>query len=230
MIGGVYGIRRLVLASGSPRRRQLLSLVGIPFIIKAVAVDESSLPDEAPTEMVLRVSQQKALAANGIRADELVVAADTIVVLDGAVLGKPNDAEDAVQMLLRLRGRSHMVYTGIAVWHPQSRKMVCELAETAVWMRDYDDGEIATYVESGDPLDKAGAYAIQHPRFDPVSRVEGCRVNVVGLPLCHLGRALADFGVVAPINVPGTCRAFSQHNCAVFTELQSLASKAEHEQ
>jgi septum formation protein len=228
MIGGVYGIRRLVLASGSPRRRQLLSLVGIPFIIKAVAVDESALAGEAPTELVLRVSQGKALAANGVRADELVVAADTIVVLDGEVLGKPGGPEEAVQMLRRLRGRSHLVYTGIAVWHPQSRRMVCELAETVVWMRDYDDEEIAAYVESGDPLDKAGAYAIQHPEFDPVSRVEGCRVNVVGLPLCHLGRALADFQVLVPTNLPGTCRAFSQHHCVVFPELQSPDSLEEH--
>lgn len=223
MIGGVYGIRRLVLASGSPRRRQLLSLVGIPFIIKAVAVDESSLEGEAPTELVLRVGQAKALAAKGVRADELVVSADTIVVVDGDVLGKPESAEDAVQMLRRLRNRSHMVYTGIAMWHPQSRRMVCELAETVVWMRDYDDDEIASYVASGDPLDKAGAYAIQHPEFDPVSRVEGCRVNVVGLPLCHLGRALSGFGVIVPTDVPGTCRAFSQHNCAVFSSFEGPA-------
>lgn len=229
MIGGVYGIRRLVLASGSPRRRQLLSLVGIPFIIKAVSVDESALEGEAPTELVLRLSQGKALAANGVRSDELVVAADTIVVLDGQVLGKPQSAEDALQMLRHLRGRPHVVYTGIAVWHPQSRKMVCELAETVVWMRDYDDGEIASYVASGDPLDKAGAYAIQHPQFDPVSRVEGCRVNVVGLPLCHLGRALAEFGVVVPTDVKGTCRAFSQHHCLVFPELEGQIQGAHQE-
>jgi MAF protein len=222
MTGGVYGIRRLILASGSPRRRQLLSLVGIPFVVKALTIDESPLPGEAPTELVLRVSQGKALAANGIRSDELVVAADTIVVLDGEILGKPEGAEDAVRMLQRLRARRHMVYTGIAVWHPQSRQMACELAETVVWMRDYEDSEITAYVESGDPLDKAGAYAIQHPQFDPVSRVEGCKVNVVGLPLCHLGRALADFGVVVPTDVPGTCRAFSQHDCVVYSELASV--------
>lgn len=229
MIGGVYGIRRLVLASGSPRRRQLLSLVGIPFVIKAVDVDESPLAGEAPTELVLRISRGKALAANTIRGDELVVAADTIVVLDGEILGKPDGAEDAVQMLRRLRARRHIVYTGIAVWHPSSRKMVSELAETAVWMRDYGEDEIAAYVESGDPLDKAGAYAIQHPQFDPVSYVEGCRVNVVGLPLCHLGRALADFGVVVPTDVPGTCRAFSQQDCVAFSELQRTDSNVEQQ-
>jgi hypothetical protein len=93
-------------------------------------------------------------------------------------------------------------------------------------MRDYDDEEIVAYVDSGDPLDKAGAYAIQHPEFDPVSKVEGCWVNVVGLPLCHLGRALADFEVVVPTNLPGTCRAFSQHHCVVFPELQGLDNTA----
>jgi predicted house-cleaning NTP pyrophosphatase (Maf/HAM1 superfamily) len=93
--------------------------------------------------------------------------------------------------------------------------MVCELGESVVWMRDYTDGEIARYIDSGDPLDKAGAYAIQHPRFAPVERMEGCRLSVMGLPLCHLGRALARFGVVAPADVPGTCRAFDQQDCAV---------------
>jgi MAF protein len=213
-----YGIRRLLLASGSPRRRQLLSLLGIPFVIKATGVDERQLEGEAPTELVLRVSQAKALAVNDVRPDELVVAADTIVVLDGQVLGKPADPDDAVRMLRRLRARPHWVYSGVAVWHPVSRRMVHELGGSLVWMRDYGDDEIAAYVESGDPLDKAGAYAIQHPEFDPVSHVEGCWLTVVGLPLCHLGRALARFGVVAPAQMPGTCNAFSQRDCVVSLE------------
>jgi MAF protein len=213
-----YGIRRLLLASGSPRRRQLLSLLGIPFVIKAAGVDERQLEGEAPTELVLRVSQAKALAVNGVRPDELVVAADTIVVVDGEVLGKPADPDDAVRMLHLLRARPHWVYSGVAVWHPASRRMVHELGGSLVWMRDYADDEIAAYVESGDPLDKAGAYAIQHPEFDPVSRVEGCWLSVVGLPLCHLGRALARFGVVAPAQMPGTCNAFSQRDCVVSLE------------
>jgi MAF protein len=213
------GIRRLVLASGSPRRRQLLSLLGIPFVVKAEAVDEKPLLGEAPTELVLRVSQAKAFAAGSIRSDELVIAADTIVVLDGDVLGKPATPEDARRMLSELRGRLHMVYTGIAVWHPASRRMVSELAESVVQMRDYSDAELAAYVASGDPMDKAGAYAIQHPEFDPVSGVEGCQLNVMGLPLCHLGRVLTRFHVVVPIHMPGTCRAFSQRECAVSTEI-----------
>lgn len=213
------GIRRLVLASGSPRRRQLLSLIGIPFVVKAVGVDESQLYGEPPTELALRVSQAKALSAREARSDELIIAADTIVVLDGDVLGKPKDPHDAKWMLHRLRGRPHTVYSGVTVWHPASREMVCQLGESSVWMRDYDDDEIDTYVESGDPLDKAGAYAIQHPGFDPVSCVEGCWLNVMGLPLCHLRRALTRFGVLVPANVPGTCQAFNQRDCAVSFEI-----------
>jgi septum formation protein len=213
------GIRRLVLASGSPRRRQLLPLVGLPFVIKAAGMDEHVLAGEPPTEFVLRMSQAKAFAVTDVRPDELVVAADTTVALDGKILGKPVDAMDASRMLRRLVGRSHTVYSAVSVWHPASRRIVCALVESLVWMRDYTEEEMAAYVESGDPLDKAGAYAIQHPTFDPVSRVEGCSLNVVGLPLCHLGRALAEFGVVVPSNVPVACRAFSQRDCTVSAEI-----------
>jgi nucleoside triphosphate pyrophosphatase len=213
------GIRRLILASGSPRRRQLLSLLGLPFVIKAVGMDETAMPGEPPTELVLRVGQAKALATSSVRPDELVVAADTIVALDGEALGKPADAEEARQMLWRLRGRAHIVYSGVAVWQPARRRMVTELSESVVWMRDYSQAEIDAYVETGDPLDKAGAYAIQHPEFDPVSRVEGCWLNVMGLPLCHLQRALARFGVRVPPNVPGTCKAFNQRECSVYADI-----------
>ena len=218
------GIRRLILASSSPRRRQLLSLLGIPFVIKSAAVDESRLHGEPPTELVLRVSQAKALAIHDARPEELVVAADTIVVADGEILGKPSDQEDAKRMLERLRGRSHMVYSGVTVWHPASRKLLSQLGESSVWMREYADDEIDSYVESRDPMDKAGAYAIQHAVFDPVSRLEGCWLNVVGLPLCHLGRALAQFGVHAPANVPGACQAFSQSECSVYPEMLDQGS------
>jgi MAF protein len=212
-------IRRLILASGSPRRRQLLSLMGIPFVVKAVGVDESQLYGEPPTELVLRVSQTKALSVSEARPDELIVAADTVVVLGGEVLGKPRDPDEASSMLHRLRGRPHLVYSGVTVWHPASRKMVCQLGESSVWMRDYEDGEIDTYVESGDPMDKAGAYAIQHSGFDPASRVEGCWLNVMGLPLCHLRRALSRFGVLVPTDVPGTCQAFNQRDCTVSSDI-----------
>jgi septum formation protein len=213
------GIRRLILASSSPRRRQLLPLLGLPFVLKAVDIEERPFYREPPTEFVLRMSQAKAFAVNDIRPDELVVAADTIVVLEGSVLGKPVDAEDATRMLRELRARPHSVYSAVSVWRPSSKRMVSELAESQVWMRDYSDDEIARYVASGDPLDKAGAYAIQHPEFDPVAHVDGCWLTVVGFPLCYVGRALAHFGVVVPSNVPGACRAFSQRDCEVSPEV-----------
>lgn len=216
------GIRRLILASGSPRRRQLLSLMGVPFVIKAAGVDESPLHGEPVTELVLRVSQAKAFSVTDVRPDELVIAADTIVVLDGKALGKPVDAEDAIRMLYDLRGRPHTVYTGVSVWHPASRRVVCKLDESTVWMREYDGDEVAKYVASGDPMDKAGAYAIQHPEFAPTSRVDGCWLNVMGLPLCQLGRAFSQFGFQVPSNVPGTCVAFNQRDCAAYRQLQAL--------
>ncbi len=213
------GIRRLILASGSPRRRQLLSLLGLPFVVKAAKVDERQMVGEPPTELVLRVSLVKAFAVRDVRIDDLVVAADTVVVLDGEVLGKPADAADATRMLRELRGRPHMVYSGISVWHPATQQVGCELGESMVWMRDYTDEEIAAYVNSGDPLDKAGAYAIQHPEFDPATRVEGCWLSVMGLPLCHLGRALSKFGVVVPANESVSCQAFSQRECEISPEM-----------
>jgi len=219
MACGGPGIRRLILASGSPRRRQLLSLLGLPFIIKAAGVDERQLDGELPTELVQRVSQAKARAVVDARPDELVVAADTIVVLEAEVLGKPDGPSDAVRMLRALRGAPHVVYSGVSVWHPASQRLVYELGESTVWMRDYGDDEIRRYVAGGDPLDKAGAYAIQHPVFDPVTRVDGCWLSVMGLPLCHLGRALSRFGVVIPANVAGSCHAFSQRGCSLAAEI-----------
>ncbi|MBN1135098.1 MAG: septum formation protein Maf [Anaerolineae bacterium] len=210
-----FAIRRLILASGSPRRRELISLLGLPFVIRAANVDERWLDGESPPEMVVRLSQAKARSIGDARRDELVIAADTVVALDGQVLGKPVSPGEAAQMLRLLRGRLHHVYSGISAWHPASGRLVSELADSAVWMREYGDDEIARYVGSGDPLDKAGAYAIQHPAFDPVARVEGCWLSVMGLPLCHLGRALAQFGVSLDPDAPGICRAFSQRDCSM---------------
>jgi len=183
-------IRRLVLASGSPRRRQLLSLLGLPFVIQAADVSEEQHDDELPEQMVLRVARAKAQAVDSARADELVIAADTTVALDGKSLGKPKDAADAVRMLRVLRGRPHVVYTGVVIWHAAARRLVCELGKSSILMRDYADSEVDRYVQSGDPLDKAGAYAIQHPIFDPVATVQGCWLNVMGMPICHTVRAL----------------------------------------
>jgi nucleoside triphosphate pyrophosphatase len=189
------GTARVILASASPRRRELLTILGISFRIVAADVDEHTQPGEVPTALVTRLAETKALtvarravAPSGLRhgtaqSDDasLVLAADTEVELDGAVLGKPPDGAAARAMLLALRGRAHRVLTGLAL----------ALGETIVWMRTYTDDEIAAYIATGRPLDKAGAYGIQDAGFQPVARINGCYTNVVGLPLCEVRRALA---------------------------------------
>jgi septum formation protein len=210
---------RLILASASPRRRELCSLLEVPFVATAADVDEELEAGESPQEMVCRLSLAKAKAVGLSYPEGLIVAADTIVVLDGDVLGKPADEAEAVAMLQRLRGRKHTVFSGVTVYHPASGHAITELAESAVWMRAYTDEEIARYVATADPLDKAGAYAIQHRSFSPVERIEGCYASVMGLPLCHLARALAQFGVTLPVEVPQVCQGFIGHRCLVAAEI-----------
>jgi 23S rRNA (uracil1939-C5)-methyltransferase len=184
----------LVLASASPRRRELLLALGLDF--KAVAPsDDEPLPADA--ESVEQVAEQLALkkaeAIASMEGEKTVVAADTIVVLGGTIVGKPRDADEALQMLRRLRGKEHVVVTGIAVLRGD-RSQVGH-ATTTVTMRNYSDEEIAAYVASGDALDKAGAYGIQDPYFSPAAQVDGCYLNVVGLPLCTLAGMLKEAGV-----------------------------------
>ncbi|MBI4497970.1 MAG: septum formation protein Maf [Chloroflexi bacterium] len=186
----------VVLASASPRRRELLACLGLPFQIAPAAVDEAALLRGAPAtpetaEALARAKAQAAAAPPGA----VVIAADTLVVRDGTILGKPRDPEEAAAMLHTLRGRAHQVMTGVAVRLAGTQGAQSGHAVSAVTMRPYAEAEIQAYVASGDPLDKAGAYAIQHPVFRPVARLEGCYWNVVGLPLCLLGRLLAAVGV-----------------------------------
>jgi MAF protein len=210
---------KLVLASASPRRRQLFSLLSLPFIVAAADVDEEIERGESPQEMVRRLSLAKARAVALSYPEDVIVAADTTVVVDGDVLGKPTDEAEAVAMLRRLRGRKHTVFSGVTVYHPTSGRTITELAESAVWMRAYADEEIARYAASGDPLDKAGAYAIQHQSFSPVERIGGCYASVMGLPLCHLARALAQLGLTLPVDVPQTCLGFTGYRCFVAGEI-----------
>ncbi len=194
-----------VLASTSPRRRELITLFGLEFKLIAADVDESPRAGELPSELVQRLSRAKAKI--GLRAfpNATVVAADTVVSFDGSILGKPKDSVDAARMLTLLRGRTHTVYSGVSV--ARSARQITQVAETTVWMRDYSDTKIAAYVAAGDPLDKAAAYAIQDDAFKPVARLDGCHANVMGLPLCHVFRALRAFGVA--VNEPD--RACQEH-------------------
>ena len=207
--------RLLVLASGSPRRRELLAVLGLPFIVVAAEVDERQQPGESPVALVQRLSRAKAAAVAPRHPDAVIVAADTIVVLDGLVLGKPADAEDAARMLRALRGRAHLVYSAVTALDAATGREVTEVSESRVWMRDYSDAEIAAYVASGDPLDKAGAYAIQHQGFAPVARIEGCYASVMGLPLGHLARALAAVGVLVEVDVAQACQAAIDVECCL---------------
>ena len=155
--------------------------------------------------LVRRLSLSKAMAAAHCDEPEIVIAADTLVALEGEVLGKPRDARHAVEMLTQLRGRRHLVYSGLTILDIRQNRMINEIVETPVWMRAYSDAEIAAYVASGDPTDKAGAYAIQHPSFMPVERIEGCYANVMGLPLCHVYRGLAALNELPPVHPLDSC-------------------------
>lgn len=187
----------LYLASSSPRRRQLLSQAGIPFVPFVVPVDEDALTEEYDGPLGLLgeyLAQQKALDAARELRDRgkigLVLASDTTVLLDGRSLPKPRDLAEAKSMLETLRGREHVVATGIALAGPEPGRLVSDTSATRVLMRDYSDEEIARYVATGDPLDKAGAYSIQHPLFAPVARIVGCHLGVIGLPVCLVSALL----------------------------------------
>jgi septum formation protein len=213
----------LLLASQSPRRRELLALLGIPFEVAVPDVAEVPQVDEPPAALIVRLSQVKARAGGrnqvlrkkpGFK-QGIIVACDTVVALDGEVLGKPHDVAEANTMLHRLRGRSHTVYSAVTLLETTTGHTLTDVAETQVTIRAYTDPEISAYVASGDPLDKAGAYAIQHSRFHPVAGLQGCYANVVGLPLCHLTRCLRAWGIEPRQDVPAVCQGHTGHDCAV---------------
>jgi len=178
--------RTLVLASGSPRRVELLRRAGIRCLVRPARVDETRLKGEKPAAYVLRLARAKAEAAR--RPGERALGADTVVVIGSRILGKPGDAADAARMLRLLSGRSHRVLTGICLAGP--RRSRAEVVETRVWCRRLSRAEIAAYVASGEPFDKAGAYAIQGLASKFVERIEGCYSNVVGLPIERVYRML----------------------------------------
>lgn len=184
----------IILASGSPRRRQLLEQLGLSFTVQSSDVDESVEPGLSPAAMVEQLSLRKGQAvAERVGPDSLVLAADTVVALGDAVLGKPQDRAKAVSMLTSLSGKTHQVYTGVTLLGGGRR--VTEHETTAVTFRSLSREEIVAYVDTGEPMDKAGAYGIQGYGALLVERLEGDYFNVMGLPLCRLGRMLAAFGV-----------------------------------
>ena len=187
---------RLVLASGSPRRRETLTCLGFEFTVRPVDIDESRRAGENALDYVRRLAEEK--ARGDAREGEIILAADTIVVLDGELLGKPKDAEDATAMLGRLSGRDHEVSTGVAVFDVDHDRLEIAVETTVVRFTSLDPAEIAWYVASGEPMDKAGAYAIQGLASLFVESIEGNYANVVGLPVPVVYRMLLGTGVLLP--------------------------------
>lgn len=196
-----------------------MSLLALSFLAQPAQADEEVEDHEEPSEVALRLSRAKASELADAYPGTLILGCDTIVSLAGQILGKPTDAEEARAMLTRLRDRSHSVYTGLTLIGAGQESS--HLVETRVTMRDYTDDELATYIASGDPLDKAGAYAIQNRDFHPVASWEGCYANVVGLPLCHIARELSAWSVISPIDVAVVCQAYTGQRCALFSQILS---------
>jgi MAF protein len=207
----------LILASNSPRRRQLLDLAGWTFSVSAADVDESLSANESPGDYVLRLAEAKARATAVAVADvdQIVLAADTAVVDGQDILGKPKDEADAVAMLKRLRGHTHQVYSGITLLRLRDGLLLKDLCITDVPMRNYTDEEIDTYVQTGDPLDKAGAYAIQHPQFRPVRSLEGCYASVMGLPMCHVILLMRKMDLRPNADFFASCETLLEYQCPV---------------
>ena len=187
-------VPRVVLASASPRRRDLLRLIGIPHKIRPADIDETYISGEQPRQHAERLARAKADKVAATESDALVIGADTIVVVDGNVLGKPGNEADAVRMLSMLSGRSHVVITAVATAY--DGRVVSGVEEVVVAFRDLSREEIESYIATGEPMDKAGAYGIQGFGATIVRRVEGDYFAVMGLPLVRLTALMSDVGIV----------------------------------
>ena len=183
----------IILASKSPRRKQLLSMMGLDFTVQTADIDETMDPSQSPSHEVAAVSARKAEKIAQEHPQDIIVSADTIVVIDGKILGKPKDEEDAARMLRMLSGRTHTVYTGLTV-HANGESKT-QVVGTDVTFRDLSSAEIAAYIETNEPMDKAGSYGIQGYGSMFVSHLDGDYFCVMGLPVCTLSGMLRDAGV-----------------------------------
>ena len=186
--------KKIILASSSPRRRDLLIQIGLDFDILPSHRPEEMDPALPPDEMAQKLAQEKALDTASRLTEGLVVGADTIVVLQGKIMGKPSDSEEAFRTLKKLSGRFHEVITALALLDVKSRKMLTGYEKTRVFFRRISDEEIQAYINSGEPMDKAGAYGIQGKGILFVQKINGCYTNVVGLPLVKLAEMFSRMG------------------------------------
>lgn len=200
-----------------------MRIAGWTFKVLSTPVDESQMAGERPMEYCMRVAENKAHRAASNVSSGVVVAADTIVIdplsHGTAILGKPRDQAEAEAMLRRLRSRTHQVYTALVVLDVNDDEMYADYCITNVPMRNYTDEEMRAYIESGDPFDKAGGYAIQHADFHPVKNLTGCFANVMGLPLCHLSRTLARLEIYPPTDLPAACRSSLKVDCRIYDRI-----------
>jgi len=187
---------KIVLASASPRRLELLASAGIEFDVFAGDIDEEPLPGEPPADHVVRLARDKAVAVAARAEGRFFIGADTVVVCAGEIMGKPKDAADAERMLWKLSGVAHDVITGYAVYDRERDDALCEAVTTKVYFKPLRDEEIHAYIATGCPFDKAGAYAIQGGAAHMVERIDGSYTNVVGLPLCEVVEALRRIGAL----------------------------------
>lgn len=188
---------RLILASASPRRIELLRLMGLDFEVVPSGVDEIFRAGEAPREHVLRLAEEKALAVARLYPRAWVLGADTIVIVGGEVLGKPGSVAEAREMLTKLSGREHEVFTGFGIAHPEKAVLIREVVESSVIFREISGDELAWYSGSEEPYDKAGAYAVQGMGAFFIREIRGSYTNVMGLPLCELVDALKRAGAIS---------------------------------
>ncbi len=184
--------KRIILASASPRRRELLKLAGIPFRVEPAHADESPLPGEPPREHVRRLAILKAQTIAARHRKGVVLGADTVVVVDGMIFGKPASKAEAIRMLKLISGRTHEVLTGIAIADAGTGRIASAVERTAVTVKPLSGSEIDDYVKTGEPMDKAGAYGIQGLFSVYVSGIRGCFFNVVGLPLPRLSELIKE--------------------------------------
>lgn len=194
------------------------------FIVMETDIDETIQPGEDPADFVLRLASEKAFAAGkkleeSTLKDVVVIAADTIVVDKEKVLGKPIDAADAINILDQLKNRTHQVLSGIAVYQLETGKIRSSMVLTEVRMRNYTETEIQEYVNSGDPFDKAGAYAIQNDSFNPAPDFEGCFANVMGFPLCHLSLLMRKENLETDLRVADRCQESIHYQCPVYSQI-----------
>ncbi len=215
----------LVLASRSPRRRKLIQLLGYPVHAAAADVDEASIDVADPVLNVMQTAQLKAVATAARRfnlSDEgrsIIVAADTCVAVDGRMLGKPENKPEADRMLRSLRGRTHQVHTGLVLVDTSNGQEISAVHTAIVSMRNYGDDEIDAYIMTGDPMDKAGAYAIQHPYFRPVAHMTGCYTGVMGLSLCHLIQTLKLLNVPVIADMTAIRDSHGPYPCPLYRDL-----------